>query len=433
MFSSSTLRNSTRPRVPTYRAGANLHDTATSGFSRVDIIGQEDLFPNEGYEFKPGRSKLTNSYRVSEDSPFAPTFRHKINDKTEEQKVLEQQMPQMIKTDRLCTKAAATAIRTCIDGELMPLHSSIAEQAVLKERQQQIYMNEQRKLAQMKDEARWAEIEQQEADATRAFYNRNDTSKRDAQRQLAEVYQNELTLHKRRIQEQQNIEKQEAEQRAKVQAAQEAAEKEKARQKKDEERKRLLEFEKLNGTMLQRKKQRQLAEMEIDKRVQKEHEQIEAKNQARQEYLQKIKDEKNKRREKIIQMQAKKLLEMQKKQDTTLENAVSELQKREEAERQAEIQKRKDMVKQRHDEWQESLKLREEKKLAEKNRPKTPEIIDYDEDAREFERLTRIEEMKRLRAAQKKQIEERKAREQKELEENLKPYNSFFLKDDDEW
>ena len=426
------MRNSTATKIPTYRAGANLRDSATSGFSRVDIIGQEDLFPNEGYEFKPGRSKLTNSYRVSQDSPFAPTFHHKINDKTEEQKELERQMPQMIRTDRLCTKAAATAITTCFDGELYPLHSNIAEQAVLKERQQQIYMKEQTKLARMKDEQRWAEIEQQEADATREFYNRNDNSKREAQKRLADIYKNEFTLHKKRQEEQAAIERQEAEQRAKVQAAQEAAEREKALAKKEKERQQLLEFEKTNGTMLQRKKIRQQQEMEIEKRVQKEHDDQEAKAQARQEYLNKIKEEKNKRRERLIELQTKKLNEMQKKRDTTLENAASELQKREEEERLAEIEKRKNMVKQRHNEWQQSLKLREEKRLAEKNRPRTPIIDDGAEYEREFERLTRAEEMKRLREAQKKQIEERKAREQKELEENLKPQSCYFLKDS-EW
>ena len=92
------------------------------------------------------------------------------------------------------------------------------------------------------------------------------------------------------------------------------------------------------------------------------------------------------------------------------------------------------MVKHRHIEWQESLRLREEKCFAEKNRPKTPVTYDNYEYEQEFMRVTHAEEMKRLREAQKKQIEERKAREQKELEENIKtPASCYLLKDSDEW
>lgn len=418
--------------TPTYRAGANLYDPAKSGFARVEVLGSEDLFPNEGFEFKPGKTKLTNSYRVSEDSPFVSTIHHSINATTEEQKVMEKQMPQMIRTERLCTKAAATAIATGTEGELRPLHSQIAAEAVLKERQQQVYMKEQTRIARMKDEQLWAEIEQQEADATRAFYNRNDTSKRESQQQLAAIYQQEFALHKKRQEEQMRIEKEEADRIAKVQAAEEAAEKEKARKKKEEEKARLIEFEKLNSTMLGKKKKLQEEEREIEKRVQKEHEQQEQQQLANERRLAKIREEKNRRREKIIEIQTKRLEEMNKKVDTTLENAVSEIAAREEKQRLAEIEKREAMRKQRHDEWQQSLKLKEERLLAAKNKPKTPIQDDPDEEARQFEALTRSQNMKRLREAQKKQIEERKMREQKELEENLKtPSSCYFLKDND--
>ena len=418
------------------RAGANIRDPNGSGYARsVDILSQPDLFPNEGYEFKPNtRSKLTNSYKVSEDSPFTSTVPHKMVDKTEEQKVMEQQVPQLIRTERLCTKAAVKAIATPTDGEIRPLHSQIVDQAVFKEREQQRAMNEQIRIARMKDEAKWADDEQREAEATRAFYNRNDNSRRLQQEALRNVYKNEIALHKKRQQDQLALEKKEAEKNAKIQAAEEAKEREIACKKKEEERKRVEEFEKTNGTMLNRKRLRQQQEMEIDRRVQKEHEEIEAKQQAREAVVRKAKEEKNRIRERIIQQQAQRLLEMQKKQDTTLENAVSEITMREEQEREAEIEKRKMLADKRNRDWQQSLKQIEAKKEAARREKMEPAFTTTDnDDFREAEEIQRREKEKRLRAAQLKQIQERKEREARERQEQLNEKADYFFLKESEW
>lgn len=414
-------------------AGARKDDIATSGFSRVDILGNEDLFPNEGFEFKPGKSKLTNSYRMSEDSPFTNTVKQSMAPKSEEQKVMEEQMPNMIRSERLCTKTAANAIATGQIGELRPLHSQIAQDCVQKQLKQQLIMKEQTRAARMKDDAHWAQVEQEEAEATHAFLNRNDNSKRDQQKQLAEVYKRELRLHKQKALEQQEIEKAEAARIAKIQAEEAAAEKEKARKKKEEEKKALAEFEKTNGSLLNRKKRQQQEEAAIEAAVQKEKEQIEAQKAEREAHLQKIREEKEKRREKIFQIQSKKFLELKAKNERIINTAASELAEREEAERLAEIERKQQMRKQRNEDWQNSLKLKAQREEEKKNRPKTPIEDDKYDEERAFEEVTRREEMKRLREAQLRQIAERKAREAKEREEELKPQSCYFLKDNDDW
>ena len=430
------MRPRTAAKIPTYRAGCNLRDENRSGYARVDILSQEDLFPNEGYEFPPtARQKLTNSYKVSEDSPFTSTVPHKMVDKTEEQKVLEKQVPEIIRTERLCTKAAVKAIATPTTGELRPLHSNIVDQAVFKEREKQMLMNEQIRIARMKDEAKWADDEQREAEATRAFLNRNDNSRRLRQQALATTYKNEIALHKKKEQEELAIEKKEADKNAKIQAEITAKEREAARKKKEAERKMVEEFERTNGTMLNRKKLRQQQEMEIDKRVEKEHQEIEAKQQAREAYVKKCKEEKNRIRERNIQQQTKILLEMQKKRDNTLENAVSELTQQQEQERLAEIEKRKMMAETRHRDWQVSLKQIQAKKEAERKEKLKPDFTTTDDDDyRTAEEIQRREKERRLRQAQLKQIQERKEREAKERQEQLnEKANYYFLKDDDEW
>lgn len=407
--------------------------SGVSGFSRVDIIGNEDLFPDEGFEFKPGKTKLTNSYKMSEDSPFTNTVKQSMAPKSEEQRVMEAQMPNMIRTERLCTKTAANAIATGNIGELRPLHSQIAKECVQKQLKQQLIMKEQTRAARMKDEAHWAQVEQAEAEATTAFLNRNDNSKREQQKQLAAVYQRELRLHKAKAQAQADLEKEEAEKLLRIQQQEEAVEKEKARKKKEEEKKALEEFERTNGTLLNRKKRQQEEEKVLMEHVQREQEQIEAQKREREEHLAKIRDEKEKRREKIFQIQSKKFLEIKAKNERIIDTAASELAAREEAMRIAEIEKRAQMKKQRNEDWKMSLRLKQQKLEEEKNRPKTPIIDDKYDEERAFEEVTRKEEMKRLRDAQLRQIAERKLREAREREEDMKLTNCYFLKDNDDW
>ena len=417
-----------------YRAGVNLRDPVRSGFARVDILSQEDLFPDQGYEFKNGKTKITNSYKVSTDSPFTTNVPHKIADKTEEEKIIEKQMPDLIRTERLCTIAEAKAIAAPVDGELRPLHSKIVAQAVYKERQQQMTMNEQRRIAKMKDDAKWVDAETREAEATCEFYKTNGSDKRAKQQRLAEIYKKEIALHKKHEQDRLALEKEEAERDAKIQAEAEQREKEALRKKKEEERKRVTEFEKLNTSLLNRKKLRMQQEHEIDLRVQKEKEQQEAQQAARAEYLQKIKDEKNRLRERNIMRQAKILQEMQKKEDTTLENAQSEIALREEQERQAEVEKRRQMMIRRNMDWKKSLKARETKDADERRRKmESPFSDDGSEDYRAAEAISRKENERKIRAAQARQIQERKAREAKERQQELSEGANYYFLKDNEW
>ena len=419
--------NYTRPR-----AGAKLNDIAQSGFARVEVLNQQDLFPNEGFEFIPGKTKLTNSYKVSEDSPFTTQFHHSMAPATEEQQVIDKSMPQMIKTERLCTRAAAIAISTGTDGELRPLHSEIAREAVLKERQAQVQLKEKLRIARMKDEAHWAEIEQQEADATTAFLNRNDNAKRTAQRNLANVYMNELTLHKKREQQQLAEERAEAERNAAIQAEEDRKLAEKLKAKREKDRARNEELKILNDRLLKRKQIRREQEAKEAAIIAADAAKLEEERQAREERARTIRAEKDKRRERLITIQGKKLAEINARQNKAAEITESEYAKRQEADRIAREQAALEARRQRHDEWLESVRIREEKKREMRNRPATPTYLDPADEERDFEEKTRAEAQRRLREAQLKQIQERRAREEAERLENSKPQSCFFLKDN-EW
>jgi hypothetical protein len=64
----------------------------------------------------------------------------------------------MLHTERLCNRVAARAIAAPIPGELRPVHSEIAQLAILEERRAQLQLREQVRLEQMKEDDYWASV-----------------------------------------------------------------------------------------------------------------------------------------------------------------------------------------------------------------------------------------------------------------------------------
>jgi len=416
------------------RAGAKKNDIANSGFARVEILGQEELFPKEGYEFPPGKSKLTNSYRMSEDSPFTTQTKHTLTQKTEEQKAIEASTNELIRTERLCTKTAALVIATGNDGEVRPIHGRIAEETVLKQRKQQLLIKEQVKIAKMKDDQHWAEVEQEEANATNSFLGKTNKSKKEQQQALAEVYKKELELHKQKAQEEAEQNRKEAERLSKIEQEENEKEKKRLELKKQKDAERVKEYKELNDKLLNRKKLKRVEEAEAEKKTQEEHTKILKQMEEREEKQRKIREEKNQRRERLIEIQTKQLSDLKSKETKQLEIAASELEKRKEEETKRKQEKDLKVREDTKKEWKQSLIDKQDKLMDKKFRPKTPPQPDLEEDARAFDAMVKSENMKKIREQQRLAAEQRKNEEKllKEKQRNT-PETCYILKDNEDW
>lgn len=417
---------------PKLRAGARINDDAASPYARTDILSQPDLHPTQGYMFPPrARPKMTNSYKVSEDSPFQSWHKTSMVPESEEHKVLEESLPELIRTEQLCTRAAKAAISTGTNGELRPLHSQIVQDAVVKERKQQILMKEKVTLARMKDEAHWADVERAEGESTQKWLTTDDGRKRRNQQALAETYLNEIALLKKRQEAEAQRDREEAAELQRLERLE--AEKEKKRQEQqrkiNEERRK--EFQQRNNELLMRRANRLEADDAEERRIAKEHEEVERRMAEREEKTRKAREERNRNRERMIDAQSKRLADLKAKEQNSNQIAESELAKRDEARRKADLERREQMKQERHQDWLESRRIKE-LRMAQKTVEEEP-VDKSAEEAEEFERLMRRKKEQRLRDVQKMQMAEQRARAKREEEEMYAPGDQFFLKENEWW
>ena len=424
-----------RPKsaVPTYRAGTNFKDQSRSGYARVDILGQQDLFPDQGYEFPPNaRVPLqTRTYKVSEDSPFNCTSNQKMIQKSKEDKQIKKQTKQWMITDQLCTRAAVRAIATPTPGELREINSRIAAEAVQKERNEQIRAREQIKLARRKDEAYWTRVEQNEGLSTKTIGETIAFRKQQTQRALADDYKQQFALHAKVKEEEKRQEQLEVQKMRQMEA--EDAEKERKRQEtlRQVARERNREFQKRNEELMQRKEKRIEEDLAAEKIIRKQQEENQRRMEERALFEKTRRDEKNRIRNNLIEKQAKQLAELKAKQQRNDDITISEIEKREEAERQRRLKRIEDMKTERNRDWLAYQRTRDMRYM---DKQETPDFVNYDDDAvRAADAMFRRKRQATLRQEQLRQIDERKKREQAELEESRRaPDNMFFLKDN-EW
>ena len=424
-----------RPKtaVPTYRAGTNFRDQSRSGYARVDILGQQDLFPEQGYEFPPNaRVPLqTRTYKVSEDSPFNCTQHQKMIKKSKEEKQIQKQTNSWMRTDQMCTRAAVRAIATPTPGELREINSKIAAEAVKKERDEQIRAREKIRLARMKDEAYWTGVEQREGISTKTIGETIAFRKQQSQRALADDYKQQFALHAKVKEEEKRQEQLEVQKMRQMEA--EDAEKERKRQATLREiaRERNREFQKRNEELMQRKEKRIEEDLAAEKIIQKQQEENTRRMEERALFEKTRREEKNRIRNNMIEKQAKELAELKARQQRSDEIAQSEIEKREEAERQRRLKRQEDMKTQRNKEWMAYQRTRDMRYMDKQD---TPDFVNDDDDAvRAADALFRRKRQAALRQEQLRQIDLRRKREKDELEESRRaPDNMFFLKDN-EW
>lgn len=418
---------------PTYRAGINLKDETRSGFARVSVIDQEDLFPNEGYEFPPALSKKppTNSYRVSADSPFQNYHHPSSFAKDHQSEVINKSMGAMIRTERLCTRAAAKAIATPTPGELRPIHSKIAEQAIKKERDEQVKIREELRMAKMKDDAYWEQVEQDEAESTLKINSDSLTTKHLNQKSLASDYKKQFYLHDKVKEEEKYQEQLEADKLHQMQI--EDQEKEKERQAKlraiASERKK--EFQLRNDELLQRRQKRIEQDIEEERKLAIQSAEIEKTKEQRETTIRARREEKNRRRDLLIEQQSKALEEMKRQQQNYNDKTESEISKLEEADRRKRLEKIKQANREQRDAYKE-FKIQKDLEMSRKITE--PDFTDDgDEEARKYDREMKHLQSIRVQRELKQQILARREAERRErLQKQQHADNMFFLKDN-EW
>jgi hypothetical protein len=428
-------KNSLFPMSRLLRAGANRNDSYSSGYVRsVGIIGNEELFPTEGYAFPPNKTKLTNSYRVSRDSPFSAQLNVPFVPKSEEQAIVDNSRRPFIRTERLCTRAAVNAIAVPLEGELRPLQSKIAQEAVLKERAEQLRLKEQLRVARMKDEAHWTEVEREEARSTSALLGSDAAEKRENMKNLSRLYDRELELHAQIKAKEAERDRIETEQRAEIERLDNEKDRKEKEAKRNELRERIRESQAGNTTLLERKKKIIEKVRAEDAIVQSQHAEIEAKQLEREQFMEQNRRDKDQRRERLISAQTKKLAEMKANSDERAANAESELEKRYLEEKQREEEKK---LKQRMEDarsWTEFCSQKEaqlEAARRSKRERVAPEPAPGDEEEA-LDAALRKRRNRKCQEIQMSQAEQRKTRESQDDQERAKWATSmFFLKDED--
>jgi hypothetical protein len=417
----------------TLAAGARRDAPFSSGYVRsVGIIGNEELFPNEGFAFPRASSKLTNSFRVSSDSPFSTSLDVPVVHRSEEQKVIENALQTACTNELMCTKAAARAIAAQTDGELRPFREQIVKQAVLKGRKSQLLLNEQLRFARMRDEDEWATIEQKRAEKSKEILGRETEAKKAAERELVRVYDRELTLHKKAQQREAKMDRRIVKKMIIQQKKDDEKEKQIQEAKRADLRAKIADSLEGNNSLLERKHEQLRLEEKEAKRIRKQYEALEKKRAERQELEIQARKEKDQRRERLIEIQSRQLAEAKARENKRTEVAVSDLEARYVLEKQKEDEKRKAMRAQQNREWLESLRMREEKILAEAEARTAPvgRFGDSNEEERLANEAVRRKRNERLRLDQELQAEERRRREEEErCGRRSRSERIYFLKD----
>ncbi|OHS99181.1 hypothetical protein TRFO_34424 [Tritrichomonas foetus] len=344
-------------------------------------------------------------------------------------------MDKMLKTELICNRVASKAISAPADGELRPLHSKIAAEAIQKERNVQLRVNEEMKLEKMNEEMYWAEVERNQGQKTEEVNRNRLLNIKNSQKLLAKDYQKQFELHNKALAEEKRQQMLELKKLKDIQKEEER--KEHLRQvelkKKAEERKK--EFQIRNEELLQRREKRIEDDMQAELIIMKQHAENEKRMEERERMVKEKREEKNRIREKLITEQSKKLAILKAQEDKHLSAAESEIAKREEANRLKAIEKKKQMQIERNQEYNKYLREKDYQVSDQILKPDF-ETNDYEDEDRKFDEKMRKERMKKIQKEQMAQAAERRERERRERLEEIqrakKNDTMYFLKDN-EW
>jgi hypothetical protein len=424
-----------RQATPTWRAGLNFHDPTRSGFARVSVLDQPDLFPGEGYAFadvdRRGPKPPTNSYRTSEDSPFTNKFQHSSAWREPVPDAISQAMSTMLKTEQVCNKVAANAIAAPTPGELRPLHSDIAQQAVNRERAVQLRMREQLRLQQMKDEDYWRGVEHDQDEQNKQVRANYLARLQDGKQQLTQEYQDQMEMHRRDTSEQRAQEARDLKVHEEALAREEAERQSKLLQKRSRLRR---EHEQFTALVDQRKEREADDRAAFEDLVIQQQAELGRTRDARDARARKRRDDKNAASQALQEKRAKQL------EATRLANAakepanVSELAERTEAQRRQRAEVRKQAAIQRNRDYN-AYRRRHDVRMTDV--VEQPDFVTTEADRqRDEDARWKAINARKVRAVQETQADERRAKEANELGESRTRQGEedtmYFLKDN-EW
>lgn len=371
----------------------------SSGFTNVDIIGNEDLFPEEGYEFIPHPpTQSTKDRYVSVDFPLNSTINTtKLptnNMPQPPEPVIDVPMPKMKSHRRKYIYDTTIAVRK----KQMDYKTQLAE-----------YNREMREYEKA-NEANIVKI------AKEAVQKEEEKHKND-KANLRANYEEQIKDHKRQIKRAQQEEQMEVEKMREAEAAQRELDRQKEEKEAMVKQTYRDEFLKRNAMLQKMKATRHEREKEEEREIARQAESLSATREARAKREEEIRLEKTKRREIVVELQAKALAQQKKKIDDFQEKAISQATLNEERERQAREDKKKNDALQREREWKMLDKERQAKTAIKTKRPFPTRIPDFDEEA--FAREQAHNEKVYYRTMQMKQARDRKRREKQEMENDI--------------
>jgi hypothetical protein len=374
-----------------------------TGHALVDKIGNQDLFPDEGYAF-PRRvySKQTKSYRSSALFPFNPEINRRARERTQPHSTstLDDKPPTPFVDPPL--RFGRTGRRKAILAATLDTRS---RQLQYQERLSEYNRNHTNAL----EAQRNAELEacNEELAAER-------TARRREQVELRTAYQEQLqSVAQRRQREQQ--EAAEFDERLKEQqrrtAAEEAAKREKQRTIRGE---MAAEYNRKNADMQQARERRIAAEKDEEKRLQLENAEIQRQRDERAAEDERRRLEKTRFRARVCEAQARNIAEMQSKQEAEQQIAESATASNEERRLLEKKERQQQMDRDRHAEWLRLQREREARRLHSTKKPFPRRPDEADADALEAQR--KRQENTECRLAQRQQIEERRQAQREQAE-----------------
>lgn len=129
----------------------------------------------------------SNSFQESEDSPFRSTVRPPAVFIPESEKVLQETIPKFKESSRYTQKTQPQNPNLLPVGKRLERTLKFYEN-VYKDREMQMQINEQRKIAQKKDEEYWVELEKKQMVENQESLKEIQRQKREYQKQLAQEY-----------------------------------------------------------------------------------------------------------------------------------------------------------------------------------------------------------------------------------------------------
>jgi hypothetical protein len=342
-------------------------------------------------------------------------------------------MNTMLRTEETCNRIAAGAIAAPTPGELRPLHSEIVNRAVQRERGVQVQIAEQVRLRQMRDEDYWRGVERDQGAETEAINAALFNQRKATQRSVAAGYAHQIDVHGQLEAGQRAAEEDETARRAANDHFVDHA----ARQQ--EERQRQLTIQRTRESFNARcavaaRKDREREELIAEeRRIVSDAGRLSEEREARV-----ARDKQNRldRREtsrRLVETTARQVAEA-KTRELPEQVTTSEVTARTDERRKAETEKRKQASLQRYRDYNESVQARD---IRPTGKVVAPDFDNRDNDAinAEASRMKMLN-MRRLGDYQRKQAEQKSARESQErsarLSEPTDRDTMYFLWDN-EW